>query len=148
MKLTDGFRTQSSDGRTSQQSLVSKKVVHACINAPTASVLYTVTRQLNLRSLGVSTRITPTLTHTMTEGKVILVTGGTGLVGRAVQYISEQEPRPDESWVFAGGKDADLLSAESTKALFDRVKPTHVLHLAAKVGGLFANMVSLPVCGS
>ena len=92
MKLTDGFRTQSSDGRTSQQSLVSKKVVHACINAPTASVLYTVTRQLNLRSLGVSTRITPTLTHTMTEGKVILVTGGTGLVGRAVQYV-EQGPR-------------------------------------------------------
>lgn len=72
--------------------------------------------------------------------KVILVTGGTGLVGRAVQYISEQEPRPDERWVFVGGKDADLLSAESTKAMFERVKPTHVLHLAAKVGGLFANM--------
>jgi len=78
----------------------------------------------------------------MTESKVILVTGGTGLVGRAVQYISEQEPRPDERWVFIGSKDADLLSAEATQALFDRVKPTHVLHLAAQVGGLFANMVS------
>jgi GDP-L-fucose synthase len=80
--------------------------------------------------------------------KVILVTGGTGLVGRAVQYISEQEPRPDERWVFVGGKDADLLSAESTKAMFERVKPTHVLHLAAKVGGLFANMVRLPASSS
>lgn len=78
----------------------------------------------------------------MTESKVILVTGGTGLVGRAVQYISEQEPRPDERWVFIGSKDADLLSAEATQALFERVKPTHVLHLAAQVGGLFANMVS------
>ena len=32
----------------------------------------------------------------MTEGKVILVTGGTGLVGRGVQWVSEQEPRADE----------------------------------------------------
>ena len=29
---------------------------------------------------------------------------------------------------------------ESTKALFDKVKPTHVIHLAAMVGGLFRNM--------
>lgn len=32
------------------------------------------------------------------------------------------------------------LSPQSTKALFERIKPTHVLHLAAFVGGLFANM--------
>lgn len=81
----------------------------------------------------------------MTEGKVVLVTGGTGLVGRGVQWVTEQEPRADERWVFIGSKDADLLSLESTKALFERVKPTHVLHLAAKVGGLFANMVSVRV---
>ena len=30
-------------------------------------------------------------------------------------------------------------SAE-TRALFDRVKPTHVIHLAAMVGGLFKNL--------
>ena len=29
---------------------------------------------------------------------------------------------------------------ESTKALFERVKPTHVIHLAAMVGGLFRNL--------
>ncbi len=29
---------------------------------------------------------------------------------------------------------------KETDAIFDRVKPTHVIHLAAKVGGLFANM--------
>lgn len=75
----------------------------------------------------------------MTE-KVILVTGGTGLVGKAVEYITQHEGAPDERWVFVCSKDADLLSLESTKALFDRVKPTHVLHLAAQVGGLFANM--------
>lgn len=74
--------------------------------------------------------------------RVVLVTGGTGLVGRAVEWVTKNEDKQaaDETWVFVGSKDADLLSAESTDALFDRVKPTHVLHLAAQVGGLFANM--------
>ena len=29
---------------------------------------------------------------------------------------------------------------EDTKAIFDKYKPTHVIHLAAMVGGLFRNM--------
>lgn len=31
-------------------------------------------------------------------------------------------------------------SYEETKAIFDKYQPTHVLHLAAFVGGLFKNM--------
>jgi hypothetical protein len=77
--------------------------------------------------------------------RVVLVTGGTGLVGKAVEFVAEQQPVAGEHWVFVGARDADLMSAESTHALFAKVKPTHVLHLAAQVGGLFANMVS---CGS
>lgn len=70
----------------------------------------------------------------------ILVTGGTGLVGRAVQdVLSDRETVPNERWYFAGSQDADLTSFQSTSALFERVRPTHVLHLAAKVGGLYAN---------
>lgn len=30
--------------------------------------------------------------------------------------------------------------AEDTKAIFEKYKPTHVIHLAAMVGGLFKNM--------
>eukprot|EP00353_Schmidingerella_taraikaensis_P006408 CAMPEP_0185580452 /NCGR_PEP_ID=MMETSP0434-20130131/16563_1 /TAXON_ID=626734 ORGANISM="Favella taraikaensis, Strain Fe Narragansett Bay" /NCGR_SAMPLE_ID=MMETSP0434 /ASSEMBLY_ACC=CAM_ASM_000379 /LENGTH=334 /DNA_ID=CAMNT_0028198725 /DNA_START=137 /DNA_END=1140 /DNA_ORIENTATION=- len=37
-------------------------------------------------------------------------------------------------------QDGDLRDLDSVDALFDRVKPTYVIHLAAKVGGLFANM--------
>ena len=73
--------------------------------------------------------------------EVILVTGGTGLVGMALQEIVAKEQSKGESWVFVGSRDADLTSYEETKALFDRVKPTQVIHLAAFVGGLFANMV-------
>lgn len=75
------------------------------------------------------------------EEKVVLVTGGTGLVGQGIRLVTEQEQnRANEKFVFISSKDADLTSYESTKALFDRVKPTHVIHLAAMVGGLYRNL--------
>lgn len=75
------------------------------------------------------------------EKKVILVTGGTGLVGKAIEAIArEEEKRSDEEWFFASSKDGDLSDRAQTQALFDRVKPTHVIHLAALVGGLFRNL--------
>ena len=45
-----------------------------------------------------------------------------------------------ESWVFLSSQDGDLRDRIATEAIFQRVKPTHVIHLAAKVGGLFANL--------
>ncbi|ELU39514.1 GDP-L-fucose synthetase [Rhizoctonia solani AG-1 IA] len=78
---------------------------------------------------------------------VILVTGGSGLVGAAIKYIIETEPegsrfgkRPGEKWVFASSSEGDLRDPAATSALFDKYKPTHVIHLAALVGGLFKNM--------
>ncbi|KAI0305358.1 GDP-L-fucose synthetase [Multifurca ochricompacta] len=78
---------------------------------------------------------------------VILVTGGTGLVGYAMQHVIETEPlgsrfgrRPGETWVFIGTKDADLRDLEQARRIFDKHKPTHVVHLAALVGGLYRNM--------
>ncbi|KAH9049273.1 NAD dependent epimerase/dehydratase family-domain-containing protein [Lactarius deliciosus] len=78
---------------------------------------------------------------------VILVTGGHGLVGNAIRHVLESEPpntrygrRDGETWVFASSREADLRNAEATKALFAKYKPTHVIHLAALVGGLFMNM--------
>ena len=69
----------------------------------------------------------------------ILVTGASGLVGKAVQTIVKQESIQGE-WTFCSSKDCDLLLVNQVESLFDRIQPTHVLHLAAKVGGLFANM--------
>ncbi|KAH8829111.1 hypothetical protein DL96DRAFT_1596702 [Flagelloscypha sp. PMI_526] len=77
----------------------------------------------------------------------ILVTGGSGLVGKAIQYMVEHEPEgshfgrlPGEKWIFASSADGDLREIEATKKLFEKYKPTHVIHLAALVGGLFKNM--------
>ena len=44
----------------------------------------------------------------MTEQKVILVTGGTGLVGKAIETISKQQNEPNEKWIFLSSKDGDL----------------------------------------
>ena len=74
-----------------------------------------------------------------TDRTVVLVTAGSGLVGAAIrEYI--EETGGEEEWVFLSSKDGDLRSREATEAIFQKHSPTHVIHLAAKVGGLFANM--------
>lgn len=45
-----------------------------------------------------------------------------------------------EKWFFLSSKDADLRDRGETFALFERLRPTHVIHLAAFVGGLFRNL--------
>lgn len=40
--------------------------------------------------------------------KKVLVTGGTGLVGKALQAVIKEEQPSNEEWFFAGSKDADL----------------------------------------
>ncbi|XP_063060124.1 GDP-L-fucose synthase-like [Engraulis encrasicolus] len=76
------------------------------------------------------------------ERRCVLVTGGTGLVGRAIERVVKEEgaAREGEEWIFLSSKDADLTDGEATKALFRKLRPTHVIHLAAMVGGLFRNM--------
>ncbi|KAJ3166783.1 GDP-L-fucose synthase [Geranomyces variabilis] len=77
---------------------------------------------------------------------VVLVTGGSGLVGSALNHVisTADDPRfarrQNERWVFVTSKDADLREYEQTLALFEKHRPTHVIHLAAFVGGLFNNM--------
>jgi len=71
----------------------------------------------------------------------VLVTGGTGLVGKAIEHVLQTSNRnPDEQWFFVSSKDADLTNLEATRRLFEKYKPNKVIHLAAMVGGLFHNM--------
>lgn len=64
------------------------------------------------------------------------------MVGRAIQDIIKQEggAKEGEEWIFLSSKDANLMNAEETLAVFRKHQPTHVIHLAAMVGGLFKNM--------
>ncbi|XP_046693342.1 GDP-L-fucose synthase-like [Silurus meridionalis] len=72
----------------------------------------------------------------------VLVTGGSGLVGKAIERVVKQkgEAREGEEWIFIGSKDADLTNKAETRATFEKYQPTHVIHLAAMVGGLFMHL--------
>ena len=63
----------------------------------------------------------------------VLVTGGTGLIGSAIQKY-----RPD--WIYLGSKDGDLTNFEAVKNILEKHKPDAIIHLAANVGGLFKNI--------
>jgi GDP-L-fucose synthase len=58
----------------------------------------------------------------------ILVTGGNGLVGSAIKADTKI------------GKEYDLSNSLSCNAAFTKHNPTHVIHCAAKVGGIGGNM--------
>ena len=63
----------------------------------------------------------------------ILVTGGTGLVGKALEsYLGDNT-------LMLSSKMCDLRDFEQTMKLFNDFKPNYVFHLAAKVGGVVAN---------
>jgi len=76
------------------------------------------------------------------DGKVILATGGTGLVGYALQKAVSLQSNPNEKWIFLSSKDGDLTKLEDVETLFEKHQPSHVIHLAAMVGGLFKNIAS------
>ncbi len=61
--------------------------------------------------------------------KTILVTGGTGMVGKDLQKIM-----PDA--VYVGSKDYDLTNQDEVHMMIGEIRPDVVVHLAAKVSGI------------
>lgn len=70
----------------------------------------------------------------------ILVTGGSGLLGHAIEQVAGTLPSSSIDWLFLSSKQCDLTDFDATYQLFETYQPTHVIHLAANVGGLFKNM--------
>ncbi|KAE8414361.1 hypothetical protein BDV36DRAFT_9357 [Aspergillus pseudocaelatus] len=76
--------------------------------------------------------------------KIILVTGGSGLVGSAIQWAIDSSSsgvgnQGGGKWIFLSSADGDLRNYDETNAIFAKHKPTHVIHLAARVGGVYEN---------
>ena len=71
--------------------------------------------------------------------KTIVVTGGTGLVGMALQSI-QATFKQDFHFVFLNSKMCNLLNYNETFSIFNELKADYIIHLAACVGGLFKNM--------
>ena len=64
--------------------------------------------------------------------KRVLVTGGTGMVGNALQEILPEA-------VYISRSDCDLRDKGAVEKLFQQLQPQKVIHLAARVGGVKAN---------
>ena len=69
--------------------------------------------------------------------KRILVTGGTGLVGKHLKDIMPNA-------IYLSSRDANLLNAKSVDTIIGMNKPDIVIHLAARVGGVLDN-ITYPV---
>lgn len=70
----------------------------------------------------------------MINNEKILVTGGSGMAGRALQKILPGS-------IYLDSK-INLQDPIQTREVFEKYRPEYVVHLAAKVGGLKANLYS------
>ena len=67
--------------------------------------------------------------------KTIIVTGGSGLVGRALK-----QTKSDYFMIYLDSKMCDLRNYNETFSVFKEINPYAIIHLAACVGGLYKNM--------
>ena len=67
--------------------------------------------------------------------KKILLTGGTGLIGRNLEKFLRKK-----YFVKSIGSEIDLKNEIKVKKLFTSFKPNILIHLAARVGGIQANI--------
>ena len=81
----------------------------------------------------------------------VLITGGTGLVGNGIKsYIGKLLNNQNDNlltvninnynFIYLSSKDCDLTNYQQTYDYFYKCQPDYVIHLAAKVGGLFKNL--------
>lgn len=73
----------------------------------------------------------------------VLVTGGSGLVGNNLKdYLSNNKIEGNENNIyhFISSKDCDLTKLEQVESLFSNHKYDTIIHLAARVGGLYENI--------
>jgi GDP-L-fucose synthase len=63
----------------------------------------------------------------------ILITGGTGLVGKYLQHYLKDG-------IYLGSRDYDLTKEDQVIAMYEKYRPNVVIHLAAKVGGIADNI--------
>lgn len=70
----------------------------------------------------------------------ILVTGGRGMLASNIRKSSENIASNNNEYIFINRSHADLRDFEATKAILKDIQPDALIHTAARVGGIAANM--------
>ena len=71
--------------------------------------------------------------------KRIVITGGAGFLGKHLQEELRNCGASSENLLVPHIEDYDLTSEAAVIRMYDDMKPTVVIHLAAEVGGIGAN---------
>src|SRR5262245_19974871 len=69
----------------------------------------------------------------------IVLTGGAGFLGRCVQHELRSAGVSPDNILIPRRRDYDLTSESDVRRMYDDMRPTLVIHLAAEVGGIGAN---------
>ncbi len=69
----------------------------------------------------------------------IVLTGGAGFLGKFVQAELRRAGVPQENILVPRQKDFDLTQQQHVERMYQQMRPTVVIHLAAQVGGIGAN---------
>ena len=80
----------------------------------------------------------PNPTDAFWRDQRVLVTGGNGFLGTAV--VAQLRAHRPAALITPSSADHDLRERGAVRAMFDEHSPTLVIHLAARVGGIGANM--------
>ena len=72
------------------------------------------------------------------EGKRVIITGGSGFLGSHV--VDKLQGKECEAVIVPRSKDYNLVDVQAIQRLYDEARPDIVIHLAAVVGGIGANM--------
>jgi GDP-L-fucose synthase len=70
----------------------------------------------------------------------ILVTGGSGQLGRSIQKSVAKLNKSKHTYIFVNSKNADLTESIQVHDLLCAFKPDLIIHTAAKVGGILENL--------
>ena len=70
----------------------------------------------------------------------IVVTGGAGFLGKAVTRVLRERGVPESNITVPRRRDFDLTVEADVARLYEAARPDVVIHLAAEVGGIGANM--------
>lgn len=62
----------------------------------------------------------------------VLVTGGTGFLGTRLKKVKP-------NWLYLSSRDCNLLDFKESLEFFSSHKPSAIIHLAARVGGIKDN---------
>jgi GDP-L-fucose synthase len=79
------------------------------------------------------------MSGTELEYEPIVVTGGAGFLGRFVVEALKREGAVPERILVPRRSEFDLTRADAVARMYEQMRPTVVIHLAAEVGGIGAN---------